>query len=264
MVKMAGKCKCNKAPHYGVDGKPTHCSGCKTEGMVRIDGMCKGCKKVMAMYGLTSKRTHCINCKTEAMSRCSGMCTRCNTTRSTKKFKDLCTTCFCVVYPDEKFSRRVKSKELRVVAELRSTILKEFPDIVSTFDKRIAGGCSARRPDIYSQCGAYDVCTEIDENQHSGYTTTCEESRINNIFSDAGVPVWFVRFNPDAYTDSKGVKHKPMFKFNDKGDISLNVAESVVRFKVLQETLKKVFTTPPKEDCLIDTIQLFYNGYELS
>ena len=35
MVKMGGKCKCDKAPHYGLDGKPTHCSVCKTEGMVR-------------------------------------------------------------------------------------------------------------------------------------------------------------------------------------------------------------------------------------
>jgi hypothetical protein len=195
MVKMAGKCKCNKAPHYGVDGKPTHCSGCKTEGMVRTSDMCKVCKKVRASYGISGKDTHCVGCKTVDMVYNSKMCVRCKTIRYVKKLKCHCTTCFCVVYPDEKFSRRVKSKELRVVAELRSTIFKEFPDIVSTFDKRIVGGCSARRPDVYSQCGAYDVCTEIDENQHSGYTTTCEESRINNIFNDAGVPVWFVRFN---------------------------------------------------------------------
>jgi len=258
------KCPCGKSPHYGIDGKATHCSGCKTSEMSRTSDMCQLCKKVRAHYGSNGKDTHCRGCATPDMVRITDMCVRCKTTHGTKKFKHHCVTCFCVVYPDEKFSRRVKSKELRVVAELRSTIFKEFPDIISKFDKRIEGGCSSRRPDIYSQCGAYDVCTEIDENQHVGYTTTCEESRINNIFSDAGVPLWMVRFNPDSYTDSKGVKHKPMFKFNDKGDISLNVAESTVRFKVLQDTLRKVFTTAPKEDCLVETIQLFYNGYELS
>ena len=261
--RMGGKCKCGIEATYGLEGKRTHCAKCKTKDMYRLHGVCIHCKKTLAMYGTTSKRTHCIGCKTEEMTRCSGMCTRCNTTRSTKKFKDLCTTCFCIVYPDEKFSRRVKSKELRVVAELRSTIFNDFAYIKSNFDKRIEGGCSKRRPDIYSQCGAYDVCTEIDENQHSNYDTTCEVARVNNIFSDAGVPIWFVRFNPDAYTDSKGVKHKSMFKFDDKGNISLNEKE-VGRFKVLQDTLKKVFTTSPNEDCLVSVIELFYNGYDVS
>ena len=251
------KCKCNKAPHYGFDGKATHCAECKVIGMTRTSDMCVLCKKVRAHYGLNGKDTHCKGCATSDMIRITDMCNRCNATRSVKKLKHLCTTCFCEMYPTEKFSRRVKAKELRVVAELRTTIFTEFPDIISTFDKRIDGGCSSRRPDIYSKCSSYDVIIEIDENQHIGYTTTCEEARINNIFNDSGLPIWMIRFNPDAYIDSDGVKHKSMFTFNDKGDISV-VQTEAYRFKILIDTVRLVFTNPPPSSDLITTIQLFY------
>lgn len=101
-----------------------------------------------------------------------------------------------------------------------------------TENEKVRDGCSARRPDFYADCGTHAVVVECDENQHQGYTCaacdslelvhkddergvitldprfmtethtcTCEMYRMMTILQDSnGLPVTFVRYNPDSFS----------------------------------------------------------------
>lgn len=72
-------------------------------------------------------------------------------------------------------------------------------------DRVIDGGaCGRERPDRVYERAAGDlvIVLECDEHQHRGseYTPECERARMGNVGqSFGGVPVLFVRFNPDPY-----------------------------------------------------------------
>ena len=56
------------------------------------------------------------------------------------------------------------------------------------------------------------LAIETDEHQHRSYDAEDEENRYDDVFVGAHSGKWiFSRFNPDAYTDSKGKKRKGMF-----------------------------------------------------
>jgi hypothetical protein len=64
--------------------------------------------------------------------------------------------------------------------------------------------CLKYRPDFQIDCGAYYIIIECDENAHSQYDSECETVRMNNITMGLGLPVKWIRYNPDK----KGVKTK--------------------------------------------------------
>jgi hypothetical protein len=60
--------------------------------------------------------------------------------------------------------------------------------------------CGKERPDFVFDCGTHVVILEVDENQHRERVEVCECTRMVNIFqSFGGLPVKFVRYNPDKY-----------------------------------------------------------------
>src|SRR3989344_3049686 len=76
-------------------------------------------------------------------------------------------------------------------------------------DSRVQGECSSRyRPDfVLDRAGVFKIVVEVDEQQHSSYPEACECKRMRQIFEDfAGLPVIFVRFNPDVFVDTAGVR----------------------------------------------------------
>jgi len=68
------------------------------------------------------------------------------------------------------------------------------------------------RPDFLWKLETHWVILEVDESQHRGMSYSCERRRELDLYNTAGgLPVTFVRFNPDAFkTGSKSsrVKHK--------------------------------------------------------
>jgi len=109
------------------------------------------------------------------------------------------------LYPGEPTSRNYKTKEFAVYEFLKNDPQISQFDLVH--DKRIFGGCSARRPDILLDFGFRVVIVEIDEAQHADYDTTCEISRLNQISIDVGYrQVVFIRFNPDDYRRADNTK----------------------------------------------------------
>jgi hypothetical protein len=80
---------------------------------------------------------------------------------------------------------------------MRDGLKAAFPGVEMSFDRKVDGGCSRRRPDVFMDCLTHVVIVECDENRHAGYS--CENKRMMELFEDCGRrPIVFIRFNPDA------------------------------------------------------------------
>ena len=72
-------------------------------------------------------------------------------------------------------------------------------------NKKIQGGNSQRRPDVFIDRGDYCIIIEIDERQHrSGDYTSDNRDRTSEIIDDInGRSLVLIRFNPDSYKSSR-------------------------------------------------------------
>lgn len=72
----------------------------------------------------------------------------------------------------------------------------------TAWDKRLEEtACGFYRPDFVFDAGTHVVVVEVDEDQHKAYDPACENKRMMDIFNSfGGVPVVFLRWNPDAFT----------------------------------------------------------------
>ena len=96
-------------------------------------------------------------------------------------------------------------------------ITGEFPELDWTADKRVADGCSRRRPDLLVDLGYQVLITEVDEDQHRGYDCSCENKRVMEISKDLGHRnIVFIHFNPDTYYDN-GKKVLSCWHVNKQG-----------------------------------------------
>ena len=121
-------------------------------------------------------------------------------------------------------------------------------------DRRI-GGCSARRPDYFIDCLTHTVVIECDENRHHGYS--CETARMCEIYEDtAHRNIVFLRFNPDSYTDSDGVKHKSSFQFSKSRGFTQPMKDYYRRLAVLLERLEYHLNHVPDKAMTIE--EFFY------
>jgi hypothetical protein len=66
-------------------------------------------------------------------------------------------------------------------------------------NKSIGFECGNYRPDILIDCNTHFIVVEVDEHQHDSYDSNCEMARMNNIYISLGLPVVFLRYNPDAF-----------------------------------------------------------------
>uniref|UniRef100_K3W645 Uncharacterized protein n=1 Tax=Globisporangium ultimum (strain ATCC 200006 / CBS 805.95 / DAOM BR144) TaxID=431595 RepID=K3W645_GLOUD len=74
----------------------------------------------------------------------------------------------------------------------------EYPNII--LDQRVAGGYSKRRPDGLIDCLTHSVINEIDEDQHVGYESICDNKCMMELFQELGLqPIVFTHMNPDSY-----------------------------------------------------------------
>ncbi len=83
-----------------------------------------------------------------------------------------------------------------------ATYLKEkFPNLTWVQDKRIEGGCSRRRPDLFLNMSSHTVIVEVHENKHDTNDYTCENRRrLTEISRDLNHHhVVVIPFNPDGY-----------------------------------------------------------------
>lgn len=128
-------------------------------------------------------------------------------------------------------------------------LLDEYKINIYSYDKIVDFGiCNKRRPDLVIDCKTHFVVVEVDENQHKYYNDECEKIRMLEILQSLGLPVIFIRYNPDTY--------KP----------KLNSSEFNLKYreKLLIECINTcMINIPENEEHYLRIIYLFFDNYEL-
>lgn len=230
------RCKhsgCNTRAWCGIPGKqPSSCAVHKTEGMLKHPR--SGCKinkcKKLALYGYT-KQLHCEEHKLEdEYNLVEQRCIDCELLDILDE-NNYCSDC-----GDFKFKRiyLAKQKEIKAFLDVNK---KKY----ELYDKAVDRSCGLERPDFLFDAPTHKIILEVDENQHSNYE--CEKTRMINISQTIGMPVIFLRYNPDKFKGTKISKSK--------------------RQKILLEWLDHCTTlSPNKPEDFLRVIKLFYNGYK--
>ncbi len=124
------------------------------------------------------------------------VCASCHSESLIKEGNTLCTGCMICPWIERK---------PRKENEVRDYLIANKISFVQ--DKRADKSCSQKRPDFVIDCGTHIIIVEVDENQHSSYPCQCEQGRMITIYNDyGGLPVTFIRYNPDDYKDHQGKK----------------------------------------------------------
>jgi hypothetical protein len=139
---------------------------------------------------------------------------------------------------------------------------EQFPDIAWSFDKRIEGGCSSRRPDAFVHCGSHAITVETDEQSHKIYDCSCESLKLVQHYQDAGgVNHVVIRFNPDEYKDVNDEKIPSCWgktpKTFEPRVAPKQVKQWAARLEKLRVTVAMCLADPPARS--IEVIELFYD-----
>jgi hypothetical protein len=98
--------------------------------------------------------------------------------------------------------KRQKTKELRVLQVLKGTYREP-----TEYNVRVSsecGGKNAEEKEFGYDFGTHKVFFEVDENRHTSYCELGEINRMKNIYmNEGGVPILFMRYNPDGFTDGE-------------------------------------------------------------
>jgi len=228
----SGYCEHNKLRNYCKEcGGSAYC----THGKLRR--ICKDCGGSQICEH-NKNRNYCKPCGGSACCKSEW----CDTIPSNPRYGGYCLVCYIHLFPDQPITRNYKTKERAVADLLRSA----FPDKTWVHDRRVADGCSQRRPDLLCDMGAYVVVVEIDEDQHAAYDTTCENRRLMEISRDLGHrPLVFIRFNPDSYHTAAGEIVESCWRLNELGTCSLtDPTEWAARTVHLVDTVRHYLNTP--------------------
>jgi hypothetical protein len=118
---------------------------------------------------------------------------------------------------------------------------------VST-DKTVDGGvCGRERPDRVYDFGDKIVILECDEHQHQERDCSCEVTRMVNLGQTfGGLPVYFIRWNPDNYSPLDNKKPEAIKKrYILCGDLIRDIQMGVTKLPV----------------ALVSVIYLYYDGW---
>ena len=190
---------CGKQPSYGIPGnKPTHCAQHRLSGMIKNPtARCISCKKkTLAIWGVNRVPRHCeAHRQSDDENLVERECVNCNLI-GVLDANDKCETC----NPDViKRARLQKQNALMAYLDQRG-LPGVSTDII--VDK---GVCGLERPDRIYDFGDKIVILECDEHQHRHINPECERTRMYNIGqSFGGMPVYFLRWNPDNYASANG------------------------------------------------------------
>jgi hypothetical protein len=179
-------------------------------------------------------------------------------TRVQEKYNGYCLFCYINMFPDKPISRNYKTKEYAVVEFVKTM----FPSLDWIADKKVHGGCSRRRPDLFLDLGSQIIIIEIDENQHIDYDCSCENKRIMELSQDLGHrPVVFIRFNPDDY-EKHGIIISSCWSQNKKGLCVVKKTKKTEweeRLNSLKEQIIYWIHPDNMTSKTIEIIQLFYD-----
>jgi hypothetical protein len=108
----------------------------------------------------------------------------------------LCWSCVAAQFP-ERAKLKVR-KEHHIIADIQRALpwLPERAEQV-VWDCPVPGGCTLKRPDMLYRFEDRYVQLEVDEDGHEDRSCADEDSRLELIAADVGLPGLVVRLNPD-------------------------------------------------------------------
>jgi hypothetical protein len=277
MVNVISKSceKCEKLPVYNIIGetKGRFCVNHKTLEMVNvIDLKCEedGCH-ITAWYGWLGKgKSHCASHKQKGMiqspnrkcetARCKQLGTHeANSLRycedhtpdnSENLGMETCTSCGLDDILSEGKCGACDPQVIQIRRHVKENHVKDLFTVAGfTFihDRILEGTqCGRERPDFQFDCGTHFVYVEVDEHQHQSYACECEQGRMVNLVHVRGMPVRWIRYNPDVYEPIEG---QQMIKQEQ-------------REKKLIEYTKWSMNHPP--DTISNVVYLFYDRYDMN
>ena len=197
MVDIANKtCEvdnCIIRARYGRPGYAiTRCTSHREKGMIAFShAICKQCKQP-ALWGKNMHLLHCEDHKQDDdINMVEQPCISCHLTYTLDKNN------YCEHCNPESFARAILSKQNSLMNYLDSHNLHG-----TSTDRCIDNAaCGKERPDRILELDDKIIILECDEHQHKDRACVCEQTRMINIGqSFGGIPVYFIRFNPDNYT----------------------------------------------------------------
>jgi hypothetical protein len=187
--------ECNTSSSYGYPGNsPNYCYKHRKPGTIRRPrGKCKfaSCKN-NAIYGKNYIPLHCEQHHVEdEQNYVQRECITCNYLMVLNE-NNQCERC-----EPESFKTRKLAKQNALMDYLNARELHGISTDVIIDN----GDCGYERPDRVFDFGNKIIILECDEEQHNGRICVCEQTRMVNISqSFGGVPVYFIRWNPDDYS----------------------------------------------------------------
>jgi hypothetical protein len=168
-------------------------------------------------------------------------CQQCHLTYLIPEGEAMCAGC-----KDYESPKIVHAKEIRIAKVLAAAGIETTQE-----DAPVEWGCSRKRPDFLIEAPlGFVIVLEVDENQHSSYARECEMARMGQISQDlGGLPVIFVRYNPDTYTDSLGAKVRGGTQ---------NPGREAHLLDFLRRLLRKKVLPPP-----VSVYYLYYDEYDV-
>jgi hypothetical protein len=126
-----------------------------------------------------------------------------------------CMTCYLLLHPNNDLAKRYCAKERKVMGDFRAGLIEQGrADLAEQliFNKKIAGGESAKRPDCLVSLQTHNVLLEVDENQASYHVDPVRDALLAKDGGGEFKPTAFLRLNPDGYIDSNGNRNQSVFE----------------------------------------------------
>ena len=227
---------CTSRSYYGFLGKQkTHCSSHKQNGMIiSPTKKCISCKQ-LGTHESNGTRFCEEHKPADAENLGVATCTSCGLDDILTNGK--CNTCDPTIQKIRQHAKENRVKDILTVA-----------GFTFVHDKMLEGPqCGRERPDFQIDCGSHFVYVEVDEHQHHSYACECEQTRMINVVHARGMPVRWIRYNPDCYEPIKGQRY----------------VKQEQREKKLIEYVTYAMKHSPQEDKAISNVlYLFYDEYD--
>ena len=227
---------CDTIARYGWLGKGiSRCASHRQKGMITSPNRKCNCKQ-LGTHEANSERFCDEHMPIGAENLGVETCTSCG-------LDDILTNGKCNTCDPTTQKIRQHAKENRVRDVLQANGLGDH-----VHDRMLEGKvCGSERPDFQFDCGTHFVYCEVDEHQHRSYACECEQGRMINLVHVRGIPVRWIRYNPDMY--------EPM-----EGQRAVKLEQ---REKKLVEYIKWAMKHSPQEEGNYSSVlYLFYNDYD--
>jgi hypothetical protein len=231
---------CPHRPYFGLEkGKPTHFDIHKRPGADNVVSQrCALCESISPSFGPPGSKsgTHCATHRLHGyVNLQQNPCSSCGLPYFIKKGA-LCRNCD----PEVQRNKHLREEIIRTFLSARFAGLEYRHDkgIPDRFCKEVRS-----RPDFLFDCHTHLVELEVDQFEHRNYEESCELARQYNIVAATGLPVHFIRYNPDSFSiDGKKVR------LGEKR-----------RHALLERELKSALAQPPEGGEMVRIVHLFYS-----